>query len=541
MYKLILVDDEEEVRKGILNKIEWEKYGFQIAGEAENGIEALEIAEKTVPDVVMTDIKMPFMDGLQLAEKVGERFPTATVIILTGFDEFEYAQKAIKLNVVEYILKPIASKELIEVLKKVKAKIDDRISSMRDMEMLKDYYKKSLPILKEKFLGTMIMNKMSRDEIYEKSHAYGINIEGSGFIAALIDIDQGSLMRETDTPNEDLMTADKELARLAVLNMTEGIINKYDFHIVFLHNDSIVIIFLSEIDNKDSLYTRILPILEEIRQSIKTYLKFSVTLGVGTYCRDIADISYSYKGALSALDYSLVLGRNRIIYIEDMEPKCTHEVVFDEMKERMLISSIKAGTSEEIKSTIDKLFTEIFDKKVSFKECQIYLLGMLTSIIRAALDMNIDLDSILGVDNVFVELYKLRDSYELKEWIYGICIKIRGSVLKGRQDSCRQFVKDAIQYIKNNYSDSDLTIEKVCKYLHISSAYFSTIFKKETKLTFLNYLTQVRMDEAKELLRTANLKTFEIAKMVGYSEPCYFSYCFKKNFNISPTEYRNSI
>lgn len=131
MYKLLLVDDEEEERKGILNKIEWQKCGYEVVGEAENGIEALEIAEKIVPDVVITDIKMPFIDGLTLCQKLREKYPNVKLVILTGFDQFEYAQRAIKLDVVEYILKPISSKELTEVLKILKNKMDEEIAKER--------------------------------------------------------------------------------------------------------------------------------------------------------------------------------------------------------------------------------------------------------------------------------------------------------------------------------------------------------------------------------------------------------------------------
>ena len=150
MYKLILVDDEEEVRKGIIQKIKWEQYGFELVGEAENGREALEMAEKFTPDVVITDIKMPFMDGLQLSEELKKRFPTIKIIILTGFDKFEYAQKAVNLNVVEYALKPVSSKEFIEVLLRVKAQIDEEMLRKKDMQALEEYYVKELAYFERK-------------------------------------------------------------------------------------------------------------------------------------------------------------------------------------------------------------------------------------------------------------------------------------------------------------------------------------------------------------------------------------------------------
>lgn len=544
MYKLILVDDEEEVRKGILNKIEWHKYGFQVVGEAENGIEALEIAEKCVPDVVITDIKMPFMDGLQLSEKIKAKFPTVKIVILTGFDEFEYAKKAIKLNVVEYVLKPISSKELIEVLEKVKSNIDDEMAKKKDMDMLRDYYKKSLPVLKEKFLGSLITRRVSMDEIADKCRTYGINLEGYGFAAALLDMafnDAAGSDGDGANDNNGFKADEKELTRLAVLNITGEIIDKYKTAIAFLHNDYIVIIFRAQSDCKDDFINSMLSILDEIRQSILVYYNLTVTIGVGTYCTSIGDIAYSYDNAVSALDYSLILGKNRVIYIEDVEPKRISRVVFDELKERSLISCIKVGSVDEIKDTVDSLFKELMDTPASINDCQIYLLSILTAILKMAKDLNVDTGSVFMLkDNLFVELYKLRDLDEAKKWILGICIKVRGCVSKERQDSCRQIAEKAAQYVKDNYSDCEITIERVCKHLHISPAYFSTIFKREMKTTFLNYLINVRMEAARELLRTTNLKTLEIAKMVGYSEPNYFSYCFKKNFKISPTEYRNS-
>jgi two-component system response regulator YesN len=165
----------------------------------------------------------------------------------------------------------------------------------------------------------------------------------------------------------------------------------------------------------------------------------------------------------------------------------------------------------------------------------------LTSAFKAARDLNVDMDNIFGDNfNMFVEIYKFKDLKGIRDWMLDICTRIRAYVSKDRYDSRKHVVKKAVEYIMENYSMSDVTIDHVCSYLHISPTYFSTVFKKDTKLTFVNYLTQVRMEAAKELLRSTDLKTFEIAYKVGYSEPNYFSYCFKKNFGISPSEYRKA-
>ena len=182
MYKIILVDDEEEVRRGVLNKIQWNKYGFEIVGEAENGKEALEIVEKNTPDIVITDIKMPFMDGMKLTQILYERFPTIKTIILTGFDEFEYAKTAIKLNVIEYVLKPVSSEDIIELLINVKEKLDREFEEKKNIKLLKESYIKSLPILREKFLSSIIRGNINIDEIKEKEKKYNVNLKGEAFL-----------------------------------------------------------------------------------------------------------------------------------------------------------------------------------------------------------------------------------------------------------------------------------------------------------------------------------------------------------------------
>lgn len=148
MYKLIIVDDEEEVRKGIIQKIEWSKYNFEISGEAENGREALDLIEENIPDAVITDITMPLMDGLELAAIIRESFPTVKTIILTGFDDFRFAQQAIKYGVSDYILKPVQPKDIDDLMEKLKIQIDHEIAQKEDITQLRRHYYESLPIIK---------------------------------------------------------------------------------------------------------------------------------------------------------------------------------------------------------------------------------------------------------------------------------------------------------------------------------------------------------------------------------------------------------
>jgi two-component system response regulator YesN len=551
MYKLILVEDEEDVRESIVQEIDWAQHGFEVVDKAENGKEALDLIERWVPDVVVTDIKMPFMDGMQLSEWIREKYPTTKIIILTGFDEFEYAQKAIKMHIDEYVLKPFSAAELVQALLKIKRLMDEETARKENVQTLQEHYRRSLPVLREVFLAALITRKLSKAEIMEKAFNYNVDLQGSNFLASVISIDnwieQGE-GQEARTKAQVLAlqqslkySKDNELKLFAILNISEEIINKHQLGFVYLHNDHLVLLSAAADDERDALMKKTLVVLEEIRQSIEKYLKLTITIGVGTISTDLTDLRYSYRDAILALDYRLILGNNRVICIDDVETRFVEKLRFDELKEHTLIRCIKVGTLQELKEIIDELFQDIADTHVSFKDYQIYLLQILTAVLRAAKDSGIELDPILGSDfNPFAEMNKFTDLQEAKKWIVGLCTRMMSSIATDRQYTYKTLVDKAKDYAREHYHDSDISINKVCSHLHISTGYFSGIFKKETKMTFVSYLLNIRMEAAKELLMTTDLKAFEIAEKVGYAEPNYFSFSFRKHFGLSPKEYRNS-
>ncbi|ULL13944.1 response regulator [Paenibacillus sp. H1-7] len=544
MYRLLLVEDEEEVRESVIHEIDWAGCGFEVVDTAENGKEAAELFEKWMPDVVVTDIRMPFMDGLQLSEWIRSKYPTTRIIILTGFDEFEYAQKAVKMHIDEYVLKPFSSQELINALVKVKRLIDEETSRRENVQTLQEHYRQSLPVLREVFLGSLINRKLPKAEIEEKSLNYNIRLLGEGYVVSVLSMDNpeaGEQALARGMSQSLKYSKDNELKLFAVLNISEEIVNKYGLGIVFIHGGNLVLLTVADHEDRETIMKCTLTVLEEIRQSIEKYLKLSVTTGVGTVTADIANVSYSYKDAVLALDYRLILGNNRIICIDDVEQRMLEKLRFDELKEHALIRCIKVGTLQEMKELVDDLFHGIADTPVSFKDYQIYLLEMLTAILKAAKDSNVDLDTALGsAFHPFAEIHKLTNPQEAKQWIADLCTRMMTRIVTERQSSYKSLIDKAKEYVQGHYQESDISIQKVCGHLHISAGYFSGIFKKETKMTFVNYLMHIRMEAAKELLRTTDMKTFEIAEKVGYAEPNYFSFSFRKHVGVSPKEYKNS-
>lgn len=549
MYKIILVDDEEDVREGVTQEIDWERYGFEVVAKAENGKEAFELVERLVPDLIVTDIMMPFLDGLVLSKLIRENYPDMKIILFTGFDEFEYAKQAVKLQIEEYVLKPFSSQELIDALIKVKSQIDEEVAQKENIELLLKHYKNSLPILRNSFLTSLITKRFEKSEVMEKLNNYYIPLLGNVFAVSVLRIDSYiPLQNENQKP--ELKPAyrslkhsnDRELQLFAVLNIAEEICNKRGIGIVFLHNDHVVVLTASDETDSAVAIGKTFSLLEEIRKNTEKYLGFSITLGVGTATHDITSLKYSYEDAILALDYRVILGNNRIIYIADVEKKAIQIPGFDEQKEQELIRCLKMGTSNEMKALIESFFHEIEVAKISYKDYQLYLLEILISILKMARSSSMGTDNILDNHGILLsEMQQFNNLQEAKIWILELCQRVMSSITKERLSNSENLVYMAKKYIQEHYYETDISITKVCNHLHISTGYFSYIFKKEMKTTFVNYLLKIRMDTSKELLRTTDLKSFEIAEKVGYAEPNYFSFCFKKYFGMTPKEFRSSF
>lgn len=532
LYKVLIVDDEEEIRQGIIKKIDWEKYGFIVVGDAENGKDALEKAEKLQPDIIMTDIKMPFMNGLELGEKLKDIMPSTKVIIFSGSDDFEYAQKAIKINALGYVLKPINSIELIEVLKKLKSKMDEEYDEKKNIEKLYKYYEESLPILKEKFLVGTIEGRVRVSSWKEEAERIGINFKGDLSSVAVIHSD-----KFIENAGENIFE-EEELINISLKNIADDIISDYIEYESFIYSGSLIII--GKFNTEDDVF-KFIKGIDEVCKRGERIIERKVSAGIGQIAYNCNQIRFSYKGARNALHYRMILGTGKSIYIEDVEPDTSIQIQFDENDERLLLNAIKIKKSDDIKKVIDKLFNDIEKFLLPFNQYKIYLIEVTTGLLKLVKAYNLSIEEIFGQNfNCYNHLDKFESIDTVKEWFIEKSIKINLLIKRERLDSSKLLIEKAKQYIHDNYSDSEISVEKLCKHLHVSSTYFSTIFKKETKTSFINYLTTVRLEEAVNLLNKTDYKSYVIAEKVGYPEANYFSYVFKRKYGVSPSKYRST-
>ncbi|MCF2941546.1 response regulator [Paenibacillus alkaliterrae] len=540
MYKVLLVDDEADVREGLVQEIDWESCGFTVAGTAENGREAMELAERLDPDVVITDISMPFKDGLQLSEWLRLHHPLAKIVILTGYDEFDYARQAIRLSVDEYLLKPFSADSFMELLLKIKHKIEAEVAEREDVRQLKEHYRTSLPLLRETFLASLLTRKLPKTKIEEKTMNYGLRLSGARYTAAVIALHPPDETGQEGFEYSLRYSGDLDLMLHAMLNIAREIWESASLGSAFIYQDSIALLAIDAEGQDEAWLRQTQEVLDNVLKSIVHYLKLPVTIGMGSVVTDIADVKYSFGDALLALDYRLVLGSGKVIFIHDVENPRSEKLRFDELKEQVLIRSLKVGTTEELSDAVGAIFSELFDSAYAYNDIQVYLLEVVTAVLRTAKDADVDLDELFGAGfQLHAEIFKFSGLQEAQRWFHDLCLRIMKHISSKRQHSYKDIVEKAVHYTKEHFSDSEISIQRLCSHLHISPGYFSGVFKKEVKMTFVQYLMHIRMESAKELLRTTELKAFEIAERVGFADPNYFSFCFKKQVGISPKEYRS--
>jgi len=533
MFKVLLVDDEEEVRQGIRDRINWAQYDFEVIGEAENGREALNFFDESIPDIVLTDINMPFMDGLELTAEIKENYPTVKVVILTGFDDFKFAQTAIKYGVSDYILKPVLPKDIYELLGKLKDRLVSEINEKKDIEKLRTHYMESIPVLRENYLVSMILGKTGTGSIYEKFNELSINIQGSWYAAAILKIDSESIVDAN-------ARKDIELKKFAIFNMSKDILSRSDSGEAFFHDDGIVIILGVECKERDTARNKMFSILDETRQSVKKYLGLTASIGLGKIVAGLDSIRESHLSSLTARSYKLILSGDKVIFVEDLEPGINSFFHLAQEKEESLISSIKFGVEADVSDSVDSLFSELSDSGASLKEYQLYFMEIISVLMKLARLFQIESSHVLPKDkSMYIEIDKFDSIAHAKSWIGELSLNLMKSISGKRIDAAQVLFEKAKDYINENYSDPELNVQKLSNHLFISPSYLCIIFKKRADETFLKYVMRIRLERAKELLLDNN-KIADVAEKVGYPDVSYFSYFFKKNTGQSPREYKKS-
>lgn len=537
-YTIIIVDDEREIIEGIIKKIDFQKFGFAVIAAAENGEDALELALKLQPDVVMTDIVMPYMDGLELGERLQKTLPSTKLIVFSGYDELEYAHKAIKIDVEEYVLKPVNAEEIEVILSRLKHQLDEQYESQRNIELLKKRYEESLPILREQFLAGLLEGKLTEADFQEQVSLSKVDPQAKGYVIVLYEIE-----KENQSEFSQLIFKEKNslMMTIAIEQLVEKYLDNYLSCSVFLYGSYIAVIVNVVNDDHETMEELVHHIKEVCVLTKRTY-DLVLSAGVSTIAYNRWNIRYARKEAMAALDYQLVLGSGKPICFNDVEPDTSIQLRFHGRDEDTLTAAIRMGEEQQILAAVEEIFQRLMNKVVPIDQYRIYAMELVVSLMRMIQAYHIERSTVFPADMDLYDPLKQIDSMEhFRRWLLEISRRLSLQIRKERLTSSALTVSKVEDYIHQHYASSELSVETISDLLHISPSYLSTIFKKEKQESLISYLTNLRMNKAIELLRNSDEKSYRIAEKVGYVDANYFSYVFKKKFGVSPTRYRKNM
>ncbi|WP_251389584.1 response regulator [Mediterraneibacter agrestimuris] len=531
MYKVLLVDDEILVREAIGKKIEWNKLGFELAGDCENGRDAVDFVKNNQVDLVLTDICMPHMDGMELSRWLYENYPHVKIIIFSGYSDFEYAKQAIQYKVSEYILKPVTAKELTEVLNRLKIKLDDMRKEERKIDKLKKVYHnytKNEALIIAKALSRLVTGTQEVERSLCELQDMGIEIKGTVFRAVVADIDIYSAWCENGCNG---LKKESALMSFVVENISGEIVEEYEAGLAYRDSDNRVCMLLWT--DAPQRFKEVVPnMCREIQEQISMAMNLSVSIGIGCYVNSLDDLPKSYESAVDVLKYRYSKGNGVLI---DCEEEIREGNFLElESKLREITSALRGGDEAGLMAVLDSIENWIRERYVSRNKASSYLNQVLHAIHKCVLetDEHFELNEMLlskaAEAQSIQPAMKLTREYAQKGII---AMNVSGQTSAERQANL------AMDYMQKNYGDCELGLNQICEYLNISTSRFSSIFKEATGKTFIEVLTNIRMEKAKQLLRQTSLKNYEIAEKVGFSDPHYFSIAFKKTIGMTPKEY----
>lgn len=534
MVKVFLVEDEIVIRDGIKNSIKWEEEGYEFVGEASDGELAYPVILKEKPDILITDIKMPFMDGLELSRLVKQELPDIKILVLSGYDEFEYAKEAIRIGVAEYLLKPVSSVKLLEVLRNVTSSIKQE---REEKELLRKYEEDKLEnreYQKDEFLTRILTQSLSVTEILEQAKALEMDLSAQLYNTILLEI------------SGEFGAEEKENVFAAVEDAVEEQKGMYLFR---RSMESWTVLCLAEDQNQ----------MDYKIQFMEDYIKTILDSGpvraeyfgaVGKPVSRIRELKESMAEAERVFAYRYLQQWNQIAGKESLSGDGSENTELQlssleiaKLDRRILEGFLKTGLKGETSQFMNEYFASLGEKSIqSLLFRQYVTMDAYLTAVSVLESMGYDSGELVARCGDFKDMESVFQTVELtKKYLVTIVettIDLREAVSKRSNTS---LLKAAKSYIEQNFDNEEISLNTVASTVNLSPNYFSTVFSQEMGMTFIEYLTSVRMERAKELLRSSSMKTSEIAYAVGYKDSHYFSYLFKKTQNCTPREFRSQV
>lgn len=531
MLKVFLAEDEFIIREGIKNNIDWQAHGYEFCGEASDGELAFPLIQKTRPDILITDIKMPFVDGLALSRLVKKELPETEIIILSGYEEFDYAKEAIQIGVARYLLKPINGETLLQEIDSVAEII---LGKQKEKEIREKYQKEmeenSLRDQMDLFQH-LVTGDCSMEELLSVADKLDLKIMAPWYSIVLLKIQ--SMKHDYEEYSGSIVVVDERIAKLAEPE-----------HVLIFDRALEGRAFLFKADSEDELLAYQKEYLGNVKEVLSGYVNLRYFGGIGTPVNRLREIPASFEDASHAFAHRYLVAESCILDSsllmqegaaenEDFRISAVNPEQIDRTK---MQEFLRTGDLDEVVYFVDEFFGKLDGGAMKSRIFRQYItMDAYFSIVDFLKGLGLQKDEIEAPDQ---DSSILQDEKSAMDYIVRIMDK--ALVLREKKASSRyeDVVSEVIHYIENNYAQEELSLNLLASHVNFSPNHLSMIFSQQTGQTLIRYLTDYRMSRAKELLRCSSKKSSVISMEVGYKDPHYFSYLFKKTQGMTPTQYR---
>lgn len=528
--KLLVVEDELHVRDRIAYGIDWEGHEIELAGAVGNSKEAILAVEKDCIDIVITDIHMPDMSGLELAKVLKNDYPHVKVIILTGYDHFEYARDSIDYGVFKYLVKPAENELVLETVVKAKQLREQELNEIHNIALLKQRWKEHLPHLQQLFYKNWLNGRYSTWELAKRSQEISFSLDGKKFVPVTLDMDP---LAETD---DRFLAGERPLIQYSLFNITQDVMEEIDC-LVLQDDDSLtaIIFFAPSSEEESAFQLKVNQQLSRLLSTVKSCLKLTASAGIGTCVDDLALLPIAYKQSRMALQERIVLGNETVIPYRNDAPTKSSWVNMNDL-DKEIEMAVETGNESKRSELIQIVMDMGFSPNHQIADAKEMLLRITALLTRIVNSHGWSLRETLAEDYTdFMNFNQLLAKEQLVEWLHRMMARISRSISERRRSGTHITVSEIMAFVDRHLYEEELSLYFVAEKMYLNYSYASRIFKEVTGSSFSDNVLKLRMEKAKELLATGS-KVYEVAEQVGYKHVNYFSRSFQKYWGIKPSE-----
>lgn len=538
MLKVVLVEDESVIREGIRDTMPWEEYGYKFVGEAADGEMALSVIRQTKPDLLITDVKMPFMDGLSLAKIVSEEFPKMKIIIISGYDDFEYARQAIAVGVDQYLLKPITKMNLKKALVDLREKIEaDQMQSDYQTQFITEMHEYER-YNRRRFFERMLGGELSVVEIYDEATKLNLEMTAARYNLVFYHINE----KNGVNGGTGLTEEQNDLFNRKQEEIVHFVLRQPQYTLFAWNVDTYGVLVRSDANGIKEETTKLVDKICQVGEAIQDMAQWYVA--IGKEVERLSCLPECYQAANHHMAYRFMIQNQHVLseetlsnYMESADVQSLNTVDSSKMNPEIIREFLEHGSMAEVSDFVASYMLSIQEALKSNMFRDYVVLNIRFAVIAFVESLGSSKD-----EHANCMAHKYSDMYIKPELVANYFNDMLQAALEIRDKASdaqsSKVLRKALEYIDKNYANESISLNEVASMVNVSANYLSASFSQSMEKTFVEYLTNKRMEKAKMLLKTTDKSSSEIGLEVGYKDPHYFSFVFKKTQGCSPREYR---